>query len=52
MGDVEELDNLASLLGCKVGQFSYPSLLLGVPHKSFVVWDATEERFSSRRLTS
>lgn len=52
VGDVEEVDSLASLLGCKVGWFpTYFGLPLGAPHKSSIVWDSVEERFN-RRLAS
>ena len=53
MGDVEKVDGLASLLGCKVGRFPtyHLNLPLGAPHKSSIVWDVVEERHN-RRLAS
>ncbi|KAL6311865.1 hypothetical protein AAG906_021621 [Vitis piasezkii] len=53
VGDVEEVDGLASLLGCKVGRFPtyHLNFPLGAPHKSSIVWDVVEERHN-RRLAS
>ncbi|RVX20304.1 Protein chromatin remodeling 5 [Vitis vinifera] len=44
IGRVENLEELALELGCKVGKLPslYLGLPLGVPHKSVVVWDGVE----------
>lgn len=50
IGEVEELDTLASLFGCKVGSLS--SIHLGLPlgafHKTCIVRDLVEERLKRR----
>ena len=50
VGRVENVEVLASELGCKVGYLpsTYLGLLLGAPHKLVVVWDAMEERMWKR----
>ena len=53
MGDVENVEQLAHELGCKVG--ALPSTYLGIPlgarHHAVSVWEEVEERFQ-KRLTS
>ena len=46
VGRVENVEVLASELGCKVGSLpsTYLGLPLGAPHKSVAVWDGVEER--------
>ena len=50
MGTVDNVEELASELGCKVG--SFPTPYLGLPlsakHKALEVWDSIEERFRKR----
>ena len=50
IGTVDNVEELASELGCKVG--SFPTLYLGLPlgakHKALGVWDLIEERFRKR----
>ncbi|RVW59604.1 Transposon TX1 uncharacterized 149 kDa protein [Vitis vinifera] len=50
VGSVENVEVLASELGCKVGSLpsTYLGLPLGAPHKSVVVWDGVEERMRKR----
>ncbi|RVW47602.1 Transposon TX1 uncharacterized 149 kDa protein [Vitis vinifera] len=50
VGRVENVEVLASELGCKVGSLpsTYLGLLLGAPHKSVAVWDGVEERMRKR----
>ena len=50
VGRVENVEVLASELGCKVGSLpsTYLGLPLGTPHKSVVVWDGAEERMRKR----
>ena len=50
VGSVENLEELALELGCKVGKLSslYLGLPLGAPHKSMAVWDGVEERLRRR----
>ena len=50
MGRVENIEVLASELGCKVGSLpsTYLGLPLGAPHKSVAVWDGVEERMRKR----
>ncbi|RVW28885.1 putative ribonuclease H protein [Vitis vinifera] len=50
MGRVENVEVLASELGCKVGSLpsTFLGLPLGAPHKSVVVWDGVEERMRKR----
>ncbi|RVW93472.1 Molybdenum cofactor sulfurase [Vitis vinifera] len=47
---VETLEDVASMLGCRVGKLpiSYLGLPLGASFKSSWVWDAVEERFKKR----
>ena len=47
---VEDLDELALVLGCKVGVLltTYLGLPLGAPYNSLVAWDGVEERFCKR----
>ena len=49
-GRVNDIEDLALELGCKVGSLSscYLGLPLGTPFKSKVVWDSVEERFRKR----
>ena len=53
IGTVDNVEELASELGCKVGSFpmSYLGLPIGDKHKALGVWDSIEERFRNR-LTS
>ncbi|WJZ84180.1 hypothetical protein VitviT2T_003796 [Vitis vinifera] len=50
VGEVEEMEELAAELGCKVG--SMPSVYLGLPlgarNKSAAVWDGVEEKMRRR----
>ncbi|RVX18713.1 putative ribonuclease H protein [Vitis vinifera] len=50
IGRVNDIEDLALKLGCKVGGLpsSYLGLPLGAPFKSEVVWDSVEERFRKR----
>ena len=50
MGRVENIDDLASKFGCKVGSLpsTYLGLPLGAPFKSMVAWDGVEERFHKK----
>ena len=50
IGTVDNMEELASELGCKVGSFPTPylGLPLGAKHKALGVWDAIEERFQKR----
>ena len=50
VGRVEDLDELALVLGCKVGVLltTYLGLPLGAPYNSLVAWDGVEERFCKR----
>ena len=43
MGRLNDIEDLALELGCKVG-----GLPLGAPFKSKVVWDSVEDRFRKR----
>ncbi|RVX10471.1 Transposon TX1 uncharacterized 149 kDa protein [Vitis vinifera] len=47
IGDVTNVEDLASVLGCKIGNLSstYLSLTLGAPHKFVRVWESIEEKF-------
>ena len=47
IGPVDNVEELASKLGCKAGSFpmSYLGLPLGAKHKALGVWDLIEERF-------
>ena len=50
VGNVDNVEELASKLGCKVG--SLPSLYLGMPlgasFKFMIAWDGVDERFRKR----
>ena len=50
IGVVEEIDEIAAELGCRVGSLpsQYLGLPLGAPNKAHSVWDGVEERM--RRL--
>ncbi|RVW70013.1 putative DNA helicase MCM9 [Vitis vinifera] len=50
VGSVENVEDLASELGCKVGSLpsTYLGMLLGAPFKFVVTWDGVEERFHKR----
>ena len=50
VGRVENVEVLASELGCKVGSLpsTYLGLPLGAPHKSVAMWDGVEERMRKR----
>ena len=50
VGRVENKENLAIELGCKIGYLpaNYLGLLLGAKRKAFNVWDGVEERFPKR----
>ena len=47
---VENLEGLASILGCKVGALpsTYLELPLDTPPNSLAIWDRVEERFCKR----
>ncbi|RVW31726.1 LINE-1 retrotransposable element ORF2 protein [Vitis vinifera] len=49
VGRVDYLENIVSVLGCRIGKLpsSYLGLPLGAPFKSPRVWDVVEERFKS-----
>ena len=50
IGPMDNMEELASGLGCKAGSFltSYLGLPLGAKHKALGVWDSIEERFRKR----
>ena len=50
LGRVENVDDLAGELGCKVGSFpsSYLGMPLGASFNSVAAWDGIEERFRKR----
>ena len=50
VGEVEEVEEMAAELGCKVGSMPsvYLGLPLGAPNKSTVVWDGVEEKMRRR----
>ena len=50
VGGVEEIDELATELGCRVGSLpsQYLGLPLGAPNKAHSVWDGVEERMRRR----
>ena len=50
IGIVDNVEELASKLGCKVGSLPTPylGLPLGAKHKAIGVWDSIEERFRKR----
>ena len=47
VGRVDYLENIVSVLGCRIGKLpsSYLGLPLGAPFKSSRVWDVVKERF-------
>ena len=51
VGRVENEENLALDLGCKIGSLTveYLGLHLGAKHKAASVWDGVEERFRKRQ---
>ena len=50
LGRVDNVESLASELGCRVGALPtmYLGLPLGAPHRALGVWDSIEERFRKR----
>ena len=50
IGEVEEVDEMAVELGCRVGQLPavYLGLPLGAPNKASSLWDGVEERVRRR----
>ena len=50
VGEVEEIEEMAMELGCKVGLL--PTVYLGLPleahHKAISIWDGVEERMRRR----
>ena len=50
VGNVPNLEELASELGCKIGSLptSYLGLPLGAKHKALGVWDSIEERYRKK----
>ena len=50
VGNVENVEELASNLGCKVGSLpsTYLGMSLGAPFKSVAIWDGVKERFYKR----
>ena len=50
VGEVEEMEEMAAELGCRVGSmpFVYLGLPLGAPNKATSVWDGVEERVRRR----
>ena len=50
IGSVDNVEELANELGCKVGSIFtlYLGLPLGAPHKAVGIWDAVEEGFQKR----
>ena len=50
MGRAENLEELALVLGCKVGMLptTYLGLPLSAPYNSLMAWDGVEERFHKR----
>ena len=53
VGGVEDVDRVAAVFGCKVGNLftTYLGLPLGAPHNSCRVWDVVEERFKRKLAT-
>ena len=47
VGRVDYLENIVSVLGCRIGKLpsSYLGLPLGAPFKSSRVWEVVDERF-------
>ena len=52
MGNVENVEELASELGCKVGSLpsNYLGMPFGAPFKFVAAWDGVEERFRKRLI--
>ena len=50
VGGVENVEDLTSKFGCKVGSLlsTYLRILLGAPFKFVATWDGIEERFRKR----
>ena len=50
VGEVEDIEDMAVELGCRVGDFSikYLGLPLGAHHKALSMWDGVEERMRRR----
>ncbi|RVW70583.1 putative ribonuclease H protein [Vitis vinifera] len=50
VGEVEEIEEMAVELGCRVGSLpnAYLGLPLGVPHKASSMWDGVEEKMRRR----
>ncbi|RVW43920.1 Translation machinery-associated protein 22 [Vitis vinifera] len=50
VGEVEDIEDMAVELGCRVGDFSikYLGLPLGAHHKALSMWDGMEERMRRR----
>ena len=50
VGRVDYLENIVSVLGCRIGKLpsSYLGLPLGAPFKSSRVWEVVDERFRNR----
>ncbi|RVW19996.1 LINE-1 retrotransposable element ORF2 protein [Vitis vinifera] len=50
VGEVEEIEEMAVELGCRVGSLPnvYLGLPLGVPHKASSMWDGVEEKMRRR----
>ena len=50
LGRVDNVEELAAELGCKVGSLpsTYLGLPLGAPHRALGVWDSIEDRFRRR----
>ena len=53
VGGVEDVDRVAAVFGCKVGNLptTYLGLPLRAPHNSCRVWDGVEERFKRKLAT-
>ncbi|RVW13930.1 Mannosyl-oligosaccharide 1,2-alpha-mannosidase MNS1 [Vitis vinifera] len=50
VGEVEEMEEMAAEIGCKVGSMPsvYLGLPLGAPNKSTAVWDGVEEKMKKK----
>ena len=50
VGRVDYLENIVSVLGCRIGKLpsSYLGLPLGAPFKSSREWEVVDERFRKR----
>ncbi|KAJ9674047.1 hypothetical protein PVL29_023542 [Vitis rotundifolia] len=50
VGRIENVEELAEKLGCKVGRlpFTYLGMPLGAPFNSTAAWDGIKERFRKR----